>query len=162
MWPFKRKQAAWDGPTAEALAAIVGDYLIAIPEQGGWEDEAVLENLTARGHDPQAAWAIVGLVPIFVGRHMMRDFGPQFSDKLDIFAAGRVVESHALSTYPPYVAICSRASQILRHVNSKALALHGAEVHAVNAALKSGSRPRDLRTTPVLLLRRESHHAAGK
>jgi|GEM_PF-5152836 len=151
MWPFKKNAKIQADPR---LCAIVDDYLATIPTEDGWDDEDIYQELVKKGHEPEATWSIVGLVPIFAGRLIMKGLGPEFSDRLDFHGSKGIERSCLLKNYPPYVAISAREKEIRDHENSKAIAGTGAEVNAINQLLHSGSNPKDLILTPVALLLR--------
>ena len=153
MWPFSKKNMGTRSTGEPDLCPIVDDYLSLIPEQGDWDDETILRQLTARGHDTEAACYIMGLVPIFVGRHFMRDLGVQFSDSMIVFRSdGGCAASLRLSEHPAYIAVVNRAQKILQHRNVSAIAMCGSELDAVNQALNDGSKPENLRLSSVALI----------
>jgi hypothetical protein len=113
------------------------DVFAAMTEAG------VPDSLADRAYNfMQTAWA----------RPVLADLGVQFSSEYVCFnASGEVVESGRLADEPCFAA----ASQLVRRYAGtpgfRRLALLSADIEAVNAALRQGSRPEGLVTAPAFV-----------
>ena len=121
-------------------------------ENSGADDVEIVKILADSGFNDVEACELAFFVPLALGRALLDGFGPKFSDEfVYVDEKGRPVSRGTLDDEPVFVATMQAARLNSDKEVIKVVGPRSSEVHAINAALKDGSKPEDLVLNPVAM-----------
>lgn len=134
--------------TDTSVSEVFLEYVESSPN---WDLDGAFEFLRRKGFSETMVDDALRFVPVAFGRVLLDGMGIQFSNQYYIFEAdGSLTDSGVLTHQTIYNQAVNTALGSRNRHGFRALALHSAEVNAVNNALNAGSSPAGLRAGPVV------------
>ena len=139
----------------DSLEAVAELLVEVLSERPGTDDSELGAALVARGVAHSTATRMVSFAPIAFGRVYLRELGvsplsPVYQVHASVSGSSELLPLAGVPEFVAATAVAERAGKSVSGVRS--LALHSAEVAAVENAVRYSSNPTDLELSPPQIL----------